>query len=117
MLRLLQDIATDANEPVDESNPLRQVIINTHSSAVVMQVPLESLLIADLVESSDERGVFQRTTFSSLSKTWRTHDGNAQPVAPGKLLSYVSPVRSTEDFGAYEKRVIESQEAQLLLKL
>ena len=31
MLRLLQDIATDADEPVDEDNPLRQVIVNTHS--------------------------------------------------------------------------------------
>ena len=117
MLRLLQDIATDADEPVDESNPLRQVIVNTHSSAVVLQVPLESLLVADAVESSDKRGVFHKTTFSSLSNTWRTKDGDSQPVSPGKLLSYVKPVRDTEDFGAYEKRVNESQEAQLLLKL
>ncbi|BDA72313.1 hypothetical protein CAL7716_064790 [Calothrix sp. PCC 7716] len=37
-LRLLQDIATDAEEPIGVDNPLRQVIINTHSPSVVTQV-------------------------------------------------------------------------------
>jgi len=31
MLRLLRDIATDTEEPLGDDNPLRQVIINTHS--------------------------------------------------------------------------------------
>ncbi len=44
MLKLLQDIATDAEEPVGPDNPLRQVIINTHSPAVVAQVPEDSLV-------------------------------------------------------------------------
>jgi predicted ATPase len=39
LLRLLQDIATDTSMAVDEDNPLRQVIINTHSPTVVLQVP------------------------------------------------------------------------------
>jgi len=117
MLRLLQDIATDADEPVDATNPLRQVIINTHSPAVVMQVPLESLLIADAVEDSDARGVFHRTTFAALSKTWRTKDDPPSAALPaGKLLSYVDPVRHAPDYEAYEKRVVESQEVQLLLQ-
>ena len=118
MLRLLRDIATDPDEPVDETNPLRQVIINTHSPAVVMQVPLDCLLLADAVESSDDRGIFLQTIFSALSKTWRTKDeAPANTLAPGKLLSYVNPVRHTPDYGAFEKRVIESQEVQLLLRL
>src|SRR5262249_23318040 len=37
MLRLLQDIAVNVEEPVSPDNPLRQVIVNTHSPAVVMQ--------------------------------------------------------------------------------
>ena len=50
MLRLLQDIATDTDSPLDEGNPLRQVIINTHSPSVVLQTPEDSLLMAELVE-------------------------------------------------------------------
>ena len=40
MLELLQDIAVDVTRPVDRTNPLRQVIVNTHSPAVVHLVPL-----------------------------------------------------------------------------
>lgn len=50
ILELLQDIATDVEEPVDQDNPLRQVIINTHSPAVVQQIPEDSLLVAELKE-------------------------------------------------------------------
>lgn len=117
MLRLLQDIATDADEPVDSTNPLRQVIINTHSPAVVMQVPLTSLLVADVVEDSDERGVFHRTAFAALAKTWRTKDEPASAaLPPGKLLAYVDPVPRAPDYGACEKRVLESQDVQMLLQ-
>jgi predicted ATPase len=38
ILRLLEDIAVDVDEPVGKDNPLRQVIINTHSPVVVNQV-------------------------------------------------------------------------------
>lgn len=117
MLQLLRDIATDPDEAVDESNPLRQVIINTHSAAVVMQVPLDSLLVADGVETTNERGTFHRTTFPALSKTWRTESDSEPTVSPGKLLAYVNPIRTTEDFDSFEKRVFQSQEAQMLLPL
>jgi predicted ATPase len=49
LLRLLQEIATDTSMAVDEDNPLRQVIINTHSPTVVLQVPEDSLLVAESV--------------------------------------------------------------------
>jgi len=37
LLQLLQDIACDTDEAVDEDNPLRQVIVNTHSPSVVAE--------------------------------------------------------------------------------
>ena len=118
MLKLLRDIATDPDEAVDETNPLRQVIINTHSPAVVMQVPLNCLLLADAVESSDSRGIFLQTVFSALSNTWRTRDESPDStLAPGKLLSYVSPVKHTPDYDSFEKRVFDSQDVQLLLDM
>jgi len=40
MLDLLQDIAVAPDEPGDEDNPFRQVIINTHSPVVVGEAPV-----------------------------------------------------------------------------
>lgn len=45
--RLLQDGVMDVSLPVDEYNPMRQVIINTHSPVVVAQVPDDCLLFAE----------------------------------------------------------------------
>lgn len=42
MLDLLQDITTDVTEPTGPDNPLRQIIINTHSPSVVSEVPEDS---------------------------------------------------------------------------
>ena len=50
MLKLLQDIAVDPTESIGPDNPLRQVIINTHSPDVVKQVPEDSLIVGELKE-------------------------------------------------------------------
>jgi len=47
MLRLLRDIATDPEESVDDTNPLRQIIINTHSPTVVLETDDDCLLVAE----------------------------------------------------------------------
>jgi predicted ATPase len=91
MLRLLQDIVTDVDEPVDDENPLRQVIINTHSPAVVMQVPDDSLLMAELRENVRGGERFKALSFASLSGTWRAQLEGARAVSRGKLLSYLNP--------------------------
>ncbi|HEY6331882.1 MAG TPA: AAA family ATPase [Blastocatellia bacterium] len=89
MLRLLRDIAVDTDEPIGPDNPLRQVIINTHSPAVVGEVPEDSLLIAELRESIDPDGArFKRLEFSCLPQTWRL----LPEVSKGKLLSYLQPI-------------------------
>ena len=53
MLRLLKEIATVTDDPIGPDNPLRQVIINTHSPAVVSEVDEDSLLFAQLRETSE----------------------------------------------------------------
>ncbi len=93
MLELLQDIAVDVTRPVGEDNPLRQVIVNTHSPAVVHLVPPESLLIAETEQAilNDKR--FQEAVFKWLPDNWR---GIASPdektVMKGRLLYYLNPV-------------------------
>ena len=92
MLQLLKDIATDTEEPVDIDNPLRQVIINTHSPAVVQQIQDADLLVAELREMVQDGKRFKRVCFSSLSGTWRTQSPEIRVVSRGTLLSYLNPV-------------------------
>jgi predicted ATPase len=96
MLRLLQDIATDVSEPIGSDNPLRQVIINTHSPAVVLQVPPESLLVAELKEIVSPGKRYNRVCFSCLPNTWRQMNApetsQVRTVSIGRLLAYLNPV-------------------------
>lgn len=93
MLDLIQNIATDINEGISPENPLRQVIINTHSPSVVAQVPDESLLVAELKESVDGERSFKRVCFSCLPDTWRAKAPEKTDIVPkGKLLAYLNPV-------------------------
>ena len=92
MLQLLQDIATDVSEPIGPDNPLRQVIINTHSPAVVSQIPEDSLLVAELKEIVASGRTFKGISFSGLPDTWRQDNGAENVVSRGKLLAYLNPV-------------------------
>ncbi len=100
MLNLLQNIAVDPNEPVDEENPLRQVIINTHSPAVVGQIPEDSLLLVESREANygEGKGGIQ-AAFSYLENTWRTKDDddNQNIITKGYLLPYLNPIISTDN--------------------
>ena len=92
MLRLLCDIATDPNEPADETNPLRQVIVNTHSPTVVMAVPDESVLLARSVHSLEEGRRFSKVNFACLPGNWRNKGAvRCQEIAKGEMLSYLNP--------------------------
>src|SRR5262249_22021660 len=95
---LLQDIAVNVEEPVSPDNPLRQVIVNTHSPAVVMQVPDDSLLVAELKETVRDGQRFNRLCFSCLPDTWRVNSPEkVDIVSKGKLLAYLNPVVSDPD--------------------
>jgi predicted ATPase len=95
ILKLLQDLTTDTNEPIGSWNPLRQVIINTHSPTVVLQIPDDSLLVAELKETIRSGQRFKRVCFGYLPKTWREKDADASrknTVSKGQLLAYLNPV-------------------------
>lgn len=91
MLRLLQDIATDVTEAVGAENPLRQVIINTHSPSVVAQILDDSLLVAEAKEYINQGRRFKGVRFSCLPGTWRSKLPETDIVIKGKLLSYLNP--------------------------
>ena len=115
MVRLLQDIATDIMWPVAEDNPLRQVIINTHSPTVIGDTPEDSLLIAELREDIDARGnFFKKVVFIPLADTWRMEiQPEVTPISFGKLLTHLNPTGSQRE----HKRVIDREEVRKQLGL
>ena len=135
VLKLLQDIAMDTTMPVNEDNPMRQVIINTHSPLVVQQVPEESLLVAELKESIKHDGIrFKKAVFSALKNTWRTKTTQepVHTISMGTLLAYLSatiqPIddsnvsddngnANNHDFISKPIRVIDRKDIQNQLRL
>jgi len=91
MVHLLEDMVTNTDYPVDEDNPLRQMIVNSHSPVVVNTVHDECLYLAV------EKEIFQKTFdkkvkytgFSALSLTWRTKKDLAKPVLYKEIIAYL----------------------------
>lgn len=108
MLSLLQDIAVDVEKPVGPDNPLRQVIINTHSPAVVSRVPEENLLLAELAGIQKNGREFKAARFCSLTDTWRQNaPEKPSTVARERLTAYFQPNDSPEpeiDHSAKERK-------------
>jgi hypothetical protein len=92
ILQLLQDIATDPEEPADETNPLRQVIVNTHSPSVVMAVPEESVLLAKPASDMRDKETFTKVVFACMPNNWRNKgEPKCLEMGKGEMLSYLNP--------------------------
>ena len=92
MIRLLRDLTTDVHEQQPNVSELRQVIINTHSPSVVMQVPDDSLLMAETVDVIRDKVSFKALQLRCLSDTWREKAPNPKPISRGQLMAYLNPV-------------------------
>jgi len=98
MLRLLKALCIDPRNPAGSDNPLRQVIVNTHSPAVVGLVDDDDLLVAEprLVPSGESgcRGV----SFAWLNDTWR-HKAfpKTRTVSRGLLGAFLNPLAYCEE--------------------
>jgi predicted ATPase len=125
ILQLLQDIATDVKSQIGPGNPLRQVIVNTHSPAVVNLVPDDSLLVAESKEMAQDGRELKGACFSWLPDTWRQKAApDVTPVTKDKLLDHFIPL-ITEDRHSISqslkskhkkaRQVADQPETQLLL--
>jgi predicted ATPase len=122
MLQLLTNLASDVERPVSADNPLRQVVVNTHSPAVVSQVTEGSLLLALAREDeNDFQGRFQKVEFHPLPGTWRAEvPGSLEPVPFARLLAYLNPA-VPQDFLSYphrdrrRRRVVDRDDVRQLL--
>jgi predicted ATPase len=131
ILNLLQDIATDVDEPTGPDNPLRQVIINTHSPIVVAAVPDDSLLLAHNIETVVGQKRFNKVVFSAIRGTWRTQIPKepANIVSKADILIYLNPIGLVRASSAPistptdsqlpkpRQRVIDNPEFQMLLPI
>jgi predicted ATPase len=121
ILDLLRDIAMDVNEPVGQENPLRQVIVNTHSPSVVSEMIEDDVLIAGLRESEGPSGLARKSlSFGCLPGTWRDKWAKVPTVPPGTFLPYLKPIvfgRSVEfaKNGAHSLRVADRKDLQAAL--
>ncbi|MDX1982798.1 MAG: AAA family ATPase [Bryobacteraceae bacterium] len=91
MISLLESIALSPHDPSGLDNPLRQVIVNTHSPLVVQEVNAADLLFAYLRErvrpSSQER--YRDLAFGCLEQTWRAQSSHSSVVPRSILLPYM----------------------------
>lgn len=91
IIELLKALAVDAMEPVDATNPMRQVIINTHSPLVVEELEEDELIFL-ISQSSRFLGRVQTSTRAAcLSGTWR--EAIQPTISRGEILKYLSPTR------------------------
>ncbi|EAU68362.1 AAA family ATPase [Stigmatella aurantiaca] len=90
MVSLLRDIAVDPTGAIGQDNPLRQVIVNTHSPIVFESIDSNELVFLESVEAirGDARGKVTIPHIPGGSWRHRLSEKSAK-LAPGKLYPYL----------------------------
>jgi predicted ATPase len=91
MVRLVKDLAVDPFLPPGPDNPFRQVIINTHSPAIVQLVEPADLLFATTGRRlAPDGAVAQGLRLRPLIGTWRAAASDEVPVTRADILPYLT---------------------------
>ena len=115
ILELLSSIAVDPDRPVGEDNPLRQVILNTHSPEVVKCLHRSDLLMALPDRAESDGGLVSCVSYRAHPDSWRDTAGT--PTFPlGELYKYLG---ATDSFikEAEDKDDLVGQQLSLSLPL
>ncbi len=120
VIELLGDLAVNVNLPVDADNPLRQVMINTHSPAVVACVRDDELLVVQSGSGTWHGVESARMSIRHLPRTWRWKEASNEPtVDRGDLLAYLNPIATLGNGGQSANgdgmRVMDRKDMQILL--
>lgn len=108
MIQLLRDLAVDVESEAGPRNPMRQVIVNTHSPSIVTCVPEDTLVLADATEQVRDGKRERPLLLRGVSGTWRVEGAEQASLVP--LLGYLSPAAtrpSPTPPGRAERRVID----------
>ena len=91
IVELLRDIAVDSMHPVEEDNPLRQIVINTHSPEVFQNVDPATELVFLEEEHVVRNGARGRSAGIRCPQgSWRGKiETYPQSLAPGRIRDYL----------------------------
>jgi AAA domain, putative AbiEii toxin, Type IV TA system len=105
LLRLLRDIS---------EKPGCQVIVNTHSPALVAQTPAEDIIVAFPVQRAEPDGTFYTIPrFGGLKGTWRQEKG--MPVATiSQVMDYLDPI--PQRYADEPLRLLDRDDARRLVE-
>ncbi|MDY7576234.1 AAA family ATPase [Actimicrobium sp. CCI2.3] len=91
---LLYQMAVDTKERICDDNPLRQIIINTHSPLVVQHIAAEDIIVSQAYY----KGGAALSVFKSVENTWRSKNSTLPPVGFGVLMDYLNnPANGVEN--------------------
>jgi predicted ATPase len=89
ILELLREMAVDTNSSVTPDNPLRQIIINTHSPVVVRNLLPDELIVA--IPTRRNKSSF--TQYGAIANSWRLKSPELSQQTPkislSELLDYL----------------------------
>lgn len=91
MLNLLRDLAVDPADAPGPDNPVRQVIVNTHSPVVVQVIAPGDLLFAasHAVEAADGT-VHDVLELRPMRGAWRAAPHDCKPIGKADLIPYLT---------------------------
>lgn len=99
LVELLYDYAVDLTVAVEQDNPLRQVILNSHSPEVARQLDVNDIVFVERALTADEGPI---SVFRPIARTWRCTGSNKSMTAVPKdrqaLADFIggSPIRTNE---------------------
>ena len=90
VMQLVRDLAVDPSDAPDETNPFRQVIVNTHAPGVVQLCDPSDLLLAELAPHRTAEGNSVRAlTLLPFRGSWRTQSAS-RSFSEADVLSYLT---------------------------
>ena len=90
MVDLVRDLAVDPFEAPGFDNPLRQVIVNTHSQSVVRLVGKNDLLLATASPVEDHGVQRNALRLRPIAESWRARSNGDHPVGMADLIPYLT---------------------------
>lgn len=90
MLALLKELAVDTSQSTGEENPMRQILIATHSPVLVKLETPDDLIYADVVKVRGPDGKPASTIrCKSLRESWRCKSGG-ECIDKGSIVAYLT---------------------------
>lgn len=90
MVQLVRDLAVDPLDEPGADNPLRQVIVNTHSQSVVRLVGENDLLMATAAPVDENGASRNALRLRPLADSWRARVNGTEPVGKADLIPYLT---------------------------